>query len=220
MVPLWENEQVGAQVVRLAEPSEIGELVSLFEGIAQRESWQPGGALRLWQDRSVYFGLELEGQLAGGLQLVLPDERGTFPCQNVWPEVAVEDPACSVHVSIMALEEQYRGQSALFWLLAAEMWRYCVGEGIGHLLIEVTPRVLPIYQRMGWPLVICGEKRLHWGEDCYLCSMAVSEVTSELVRRSSRSMSYRAVATQAFRLQEESGEYWAIIDPPKLRMAA
>ena len=220
MVPLWRSIETGVQIVRLVEPYEIGELVSLFEGIAQRENWQPGGALRLWQDRSVYFGLEVGGQLAGGLQLVLADERGTLPCQSVWPEVGVEDPARCVHVSIMALEEQYRGQSALFWLLAAEMWRYCVGEGIGCLFIEVTPRVLPIYQRMGWPLVIQGEKRLHWGEDCYLCSMEVPEVTSELLRRSERSMSYRAVATQAFRLQEEPGEYWAVVDPPKLRLAA
>jgi hypothetical protein len=50
--------------------------------------------------------------------------------------------------------------------------------------------------------------------------MAVPDVTSELVRRSERSMSYRAVATQAFRLHEEPEEYWAIVDPPKLRLAA
>jgi hypothetical protein len=36
---------------------------------------------------------------------------------------------------------------------------------IATLLIEVTPRVLPLYWRLGWPLQIRGELRRHWGEE-------------------------------------------------------
>ena len=39
-----------------------------------------------------------------------------------------------------------------------------------------TPRTLRCYQRLGWPLVIRGELREHWGEPCYLCSLSVRDV--------------------------------------------
>ena len=88
----------------------------------------------------------------------------------------------------------------LFWRLAVEMWRYCVGENIATLYIEVTPRVLPLYRRLGWPLQIRGDLRLHWGEDCYCCSLGIPEVAEALLRRSERSSYYRQIISQAFRV--------------------
>src|SRR5438046_1390827 len=114
MVPLWEDAESGVQVVRLTETEEVETLVRLFEGVAEAEGWQPEGALRLWGDRSVYFALEVQGQLVGGLQLVLPDALGTLPCQSLWPEVAVSSRPC-VHIAILALEASHRGQNLLFW---------------------------------------------------------------------------------------------------------
>jgi hypothetical protein len=88
------------------------------------------------------------------------------------------------------------------------MWRYCVGEGITTLFIEVTPRVLPLYQRLGWPLTICGERRQHWSEDCYLCTLGIPDVAEALLRRAEHSPYYRQIIAQAFRVT---------IAPPKLR---
>ena len=200
MEPLWKDAGNGVRVDRLIGPIEAEALVCLFEGVAERENWQPEGALRRWQERSVYFALEAEGQLAGGLQLVLPEGEGTLPCHSLWPEVAVGPSRYAAHVAMLALEEAFRGQSVLFWCLAVEMWRYCVGEGIASLFIEVTPRVLPIYQRLGWPLKIQGELRTHWGEGCYLCSLGIPEVAQTLLERAEHSAYYREIVAQAFRV--------------------
>ena len=183
MVVLWNNIPNGVRVVRLSAPKEIEELVRLFEDVAQKEGWQPSGALRLWLERSVYFALELNGQLIGGLQMVRPDPMGMLPSQSLWPEVQIGSPGRCNHIAVLALQDAFRGQPLLFWRLVVEMWRYCVGEGLTTLLIEVTPRVLPLYQRLGWPLEIRGELRRHWGEDCYLCTLGIPEVAEALLRR-------------------------------------
>ena len=87
MLSLWRGAGPGVEVVRLIEMEERAEVVRLFEDVAQAEGWRPEGALRMWTHRSVYFGVQVEGQVVGGLQLVLPDTRGTLPCQELWPEV-------------------------------------------------------------------------------------------------------------------------------------
>jgi hypothetical protein len=200
MLALWEDAGSGVRVVRLTEGEEVEALVRLFEGIAAAEGWQPEVALRLWQHRSVYFALERAGQLAGGLQLVRPDGFGTLPCQALWPEVALGPGPRAGHVAILALAEAFRGHGHRFWPLVIELWRYCVGAGIATLFLEVTPRVLPLYRRLGWPLQIRGEIRRHWGEECYLCSLGIPEVAEALLRRAEHSPYYRPIVAQAFRV--------------------
>ena len=200
MLPLWEDVAQVVRVVRLTDADEIEALVSLFEGVANAEGWEPAGALRLWLTRSVYFALQVHGQVVGGLQLVLPDTAGTLPCQTLWPEVPVGPARRDAHIAILVLDEAYRGQGLLFWRLAVEMWRFCVGEGIARLFIEVTPRVLPLYRRLGWPLGIVGELRLHWGEECSLCTLGIPEVAETLLRRAEHSAYYRQIIAQAFRV--------------------
>ncbi len=91
MLSLWRGAATGVEVVRLTEAAEVAEVVRRFEDVTQAEGWQPAGALRRWMSRSVYFGVQVEGELAGGLQLVLPDTRGTLPCQDLWPEVPLRE---------------------------------------------------------------------------------------------------------------------------------
>lgn len=212
MLSLWRDAVTGVGVVRLTEAEEVHDLVLLFEGVAQEEGWQPGEALHRWVPRSLYFALEAPGDEApfiGGLQLVLPDSRGTLPCQELWPETVTSPPLLPknrgtpsryAHVAMLAVESEFRGQSNLFWSLAVEMWRTCVGESITTLFLEVTPRVLPIYRRLGWPLHIRGELRQHWGEDCYLCTLGIPEVAQALLERAETSPYYRQIIAQAFRV--------------------
>src|SRR5579862_7754655 len=200
MLPLWSDADGGARVGRLDDAGEIEELVSLFEEVAQAEGWQPDGALRLGQDRSVYFALEVKGELAGGLQLVRPGAEGTLSSQAIWPEVLIRSPNRVAHIAVLALDERFRGRPLLFWRLGVEMWRYCVGENLTSLYIEVVPRILPLYQRLGWPLKIVGEPRRHWGEACYLCTLGIPEVAEALLRRSEASPMYREIIAQAFRV--------------------
>jgi GNAT superfamily N-acetyltransferase len=218
MVSLWKDADRGVQVVRLTGPEEVEALVRLFESIAETEGWQPQGALRLWGDRSIYFALKVRGELAGGLQLVLPDKSGTLPYQPLWPEVPPASPGRQAHVAILALDDAYRGQGMLFWRLVVEMWRHCVGAGLATLSLEVTPRVLPLYRRLGWPLQVRGELRVHWGEDCYLCTLGVPEVAEALLRRAEASPYYREVIAQAFRVtlpgRERRQPAAAAVSPP------
>lgn len=200
MLVLWSDPAGQVRVVRASEPEEIEALIALLEGVAEEEGWQPDGALRHWVARSVYFAVEVGGEIAGGLQLVLPDASRSLPCQSVWPEVEIKPMSCSAHVAILALARPFRGQPLLFWRLAVEMWRYCVAENLVTLYIEVTPRVLPLYRRLGWPLKIRGKQRVHWGEPCSLCSLGVPEVAEAILRRSERSRFYRAIVAQAFRV--------------------
>ena len=199
MLPLWEDDERAVEVARLTEPTEIEELSRLLENVAEEEGWlPPEGALQPKREASVSFALMVEGQVVGGLQLAVPDEAGRLSCQSVWSEVVV--PLRSAHIAILALGTEYRGQPLLFWRLAVEMWRDAVGKGITTLFIEVTPRVLPIYQRLGWPLQIVGELREHWGEDCYLCTLGIPEVAEALLRRAEHSGYYRQIIAQAFRV--------------------
>ena len=200
MLTFWSDADRHLRVVRLDQTEEIEALVCLFEDVAGEEGWLPEGALRLWSDRSLYFALEVEGRLAGGLQLVREDRRGTLPCQSLWPEAAPGPLGRCAHVTVLAMQREFRGDSALFWPLAVEMWRFCVGEGITALSLEVTPRVLPIYRRLGWPLEVRGVLRPHWGEDCYLCALGIPEVAQALLKRAERSPYYRRVVAQAFRV--------------------
>jgi len=200
MLPLWKDANGGVQVLRLTEPDEVETLVRLFEEVAVLEDWKPGGALRLWVPHSVYFALTVERELAGGLQLVLPDELHAPPYQAVWPECALRPADRHAHVAVLALAHRFRGRSILFWRLVVELWRYCVGEGIASLSLEVTPRVLPLYRRLGWPLTIHGELRPHWGEDCHLCTLGIPEVAQALLQRAENSLNYRQVVAQAFRV--------------------
>lgn len=173
-------------------PAEVAAVRALFARVAREEGWQPDGALEADADRSVYFALSVVGELAGGLQLVLPDGKGRLPCHALWPEVPT-DPARSAHVAVLALERPYRGRQALFWLLGVALWRYCLAEGIETLSLEVTPRVLPLYRRLGWPLTIHGDLREHWGEGCFLCALDVQGVAEAVAQKARRSRTYQRI---------------------------
>jgi hypothetical protein len=200
MIPLWSDAERQIRVGRWTEAEEIETLFQFFEMVAENEGWRPDGAIRAWQPHSLYFALEEEKTLLGGLQLTLPDDQGKLPCQSLWTEVELGAPARCVHVAILALAAEARGRTFLFWRLVVEMWRSCVGRGITTLYLEVTPRVLPLYRRLGWPLEVVGALREHWGEDCYLCALRVPAVAEALLRKAERSDYYRQIVAQALRI--------------------
>ena len=166
-----------ADVMALTDPAEQERLIGLFEGIAAEEGWQPGDALRRYHKRSLYLAALLNGQMQGGAQLVLPDAKEGLPGQEVWPEVDQLGDVLAAHVAVLALLPQARGHRSLFGRLCVELWRQCRSLGVETLWLEATPATLRVYRRMGWPLEVVGELRLHWGEECFLCRMGVEEVS-------------------------------------------
>lgn len=181
--------------------NEVDALVTLFARIAVEEGWQPGGELTAYRHRSAYFCLHDSGLLVGGLQVVLPDEAGTLPCQKVWPEQEFTGKVGVAHVAMLALAQPARGKQDevngpspfLFWLLCVEMWRWCRENNIGELWLEATPRTLRCYQRLGWPLMVCGPLREHWGEPCYLTVLDIDAVTKSVAAKAARSQAYRHI---------------------------
>jgi hypothetical protein len=197
MQTLFESSP-GIQIVRLTRPEDIKHLLTALERIAAELSWQPGDQLRAYQDVALHLAVRVDGELAGGLQAVMGAREADLPYRRVWPEVEADGTA-TAHVTILALEKQYRGRPGLFGPLCVELWRCCADRNIGRIVIEATPPTLRLYRRLGWPLRIIGDLRLHWGEECYLCCMGVQEVADALADKAKRACSYRVLVDQAHR---------------------
>lgn len=171
-------------------------VIQLFEQIAQAEGWQPGDQLRAHVARSTYLGVWDREQLVGGLQLVSPDEAGEVPSHLVWPELPlIEASPFVLHAAVLAVLPEYRGQDggAAFWQLSSALWRYCVEKSVKTVWLEATPKMLRCYRLLGWPLVVIGELREHWGEPCYPCSLTLREVAGSLAERALISTTYRGI---------------------------
>ena len=171
-------------------------LISLFEQIAEEEGWSPDGQLRAHVGRSVYFAVSVGGELAGGIQMELPDSSGTWSFETVWPEVRPEIDERAVYLSMFAFARKFRGDRTLFWLPCVEVWKYCKERGIADMWLAATPTTLAAYRRMGWPLEVRSEVRRHWGEDCFLTSMSLDALEASVVARSAKADTYKAVVRQ------------------------
>ena len=200
METLFENED--AQVALLTpenDAEEIERVIQLFEEIAVEQSWQSGNQLRAYPENSVYFALYVNGDLAGALQLVQGNADEGLPCLTVWPELNLLGRADVADVALMALGKDYRGSRKLFWLLCTEMWRYCVRHNINELWIEATPKIIALERRLGWPLQISGDLRLHWGEYCHPCKMSVAEAQQGVGAKAEYSQNYKKIMEQGRR---------------------
>ncbi len=198
MEPLF-HKAGGGTIMRLEESGDINDLLKIFERVAEEEGWQPGSQLRAYPDTARYLAVLVGSDLAGGLQVVLPDAGGLLPYRAVWPEAQVCARGLVAEVTVLAIRRECRGRSGFFWPLCAELWRLCACEGVGTIVLEATPRMLERYRRVGWPLEVAGDLRLHWGEECYLCKMDVRTVAGSLLQLALRSSSYRALIVQAVR---------------------
>lgn len=185
--------QPDTKVVRLRERDEIANLVALFERIAAELSWRPGDQIRAYASQAVHFGAYVDGVLAGGLQLMAANGCETLPCERVWPEARLPRRDHTAHIAILAVRKEHRGTTGLLWPLCVAMWRHCVAEGVEDISLEATPKVYQLYRRLGWPLEVVGDLRMHWGEDCLLCRMGVADVAGAMLVRATRSDAYRSV---------------------------
>ena len=184
----------GSKAVQVYDTSDGAQLIGLLEGIASELSWQPGEQLRKYQAQAVHFTASVDGVLAGGLQLVPASLCKTLPCELVWPDVCLPQRMETAHISVLAIQREYRGGGRLLWPLCIAMWRYCVDNAIADISLEVTPKTYALYKRLGWPLEIIGDLRQHWGEDyCYLCRMGVAEVAGAMLMKAPRSDLYRSI---------------------------
>lgn len=193
------------QAVQLCDTDEIARLIGVLEGIAAELSWQPSQQLHDYRAQAVHFAAYVDGSLAGGLQLVPAPLCQTLPCELVWPEVRLPRRAQTAHISILAVRREYRGTGELLWPLCVAMWRFCAAHGLADISLEVTPKTLRLYRRLGWPLEVVGDLRPHWGEErCYLCRMGTADVAGAMLLRTLRSAEYRNIVAMMSRPCEMS----------------
>jgi|ThiBiot_300_plan_2_1041538.scaffolds.fasta_scaffold64628_1 hypothetical protein len=192
MQTLLEQEPE-TRIIRYDNQHEAEPLLTLFENIAQEQNWKPSNQLRAYPTSSISFGLEVDGNLAGGLQLVRNTEVEGMPCTSVWPELNLQGCNNMADIALLAIKPNLRGQSGLFWLLCVEMWRYCRVNHVDSLWVEVTPTKLRLYRRLGWPLQIAGPLRKHWDEPCYPCSMTLDAAEQEVTSKAVKSTFYQQI---------------------------
>lgn len=201
MKTLFEAKMDGkpvTSVVHLTKPEEAEKLIGILVVIADEQEWQPGDQLRVYKSVAQHLAVIAGKRVVGGVQLVHNASSVKLPFQRVWPKVSIAGEA-TAHITILALQKEYRGHSNLFGLLCVELWRFCVSEGIQQIVIEATPSTLRLYRRLGWPLEIIGGLRIHWGEECFLCRMGVQDVAKALCNKGGGSASYRLMVEQAYR---------------------
>ena len=192
-----------AQVAALTELPESQLLIEVLEDIARQLGWQPGQQLHTCPPNAQHLAVLVGEEIVGGLQFMAASPAGLFAFRQVWPEAEIGDPAATIHITIMALREEYRGRFGLFWPLCVELWRHCGSHGIRSIVLEATPSTLRLYRRLGWPLEVVGELRMHWGEECYLCRMDVQEVAAALAAKAKKSDTYRVLVEQAHQLRPQ-----------------
>ena len=188
--PLLPPRAPAKQDLRIAWALWVSALVVLW--ITERPIGFP-------RDESVYFAAADNCVIVGGLQLVVANGSDPLPSQYVWPEINLSSRTDVAHALILAINREYRGAFGLFEALTVEMWRYCVTAGITELWHEATPSTLRLYRRIGWPLEIVGDLRMHWGEDCYLCRMRTAEVAGNMAARAIRSQSHKDMLAMMIR---------------------
>lgn len=198
METLFQRE--GITIANLTEEVERAELQALFQSVVAEQGWRPncddlGGPAAL----SVCLGAFSEGRLAGGMEIRIPDQNRRLPLLSSWPDLATRSYGGPAELVLLALSPRYRAAPGLLWALCAEMWRYCVKNGITDLFVAVTDRNRRIYCRLGWQLEIIGPEREHWEEPCYPCRIGMQTAAEEVVARARRSPQFAGVVDQAYR---------------------
>jgi N-acyl-L-homoserine lactone synthetase len=189
----------GYTIELLTEADEVSGLVATLERIGVGEGWTPGTAISDYARDAFHLAAAKHGQIVGGAQIVFGSQSIRLSFADIWPEAVPTAPALA-HVSVLALDRAHRGPDSPFLPMCGELWRLCQTEGMCEIWHEVTPSTLRLYRRMGWPLEIVGQERMHWGEPCYLARMGVSEVARSIRAKAVRSPSNMNLVDQATRL--------------------
>ena len=187
MQPIFSSSLGDHTVCRVASLDAAGEaepLIALFESIAHEQGWKSDAQLLAYPSSSIYLGLYVDDELAGGLQLVRGGTQEGLPCLTVWPELPLHRRSDVADIALLALDLKYRGHTkVLFALLWNHILRVCQENGIAELWAEVAPFNLPLYRRLGWPLEVMSELRPHWGEECYPCRIEVEEAANKMQKK-------------------------------------
>ena len=112
MQTLYEGHD-NTQIALLTAPAEVDKFLTQLERVAAELSWQPQDQIRASAGDALHIVGVVGSEIAGGLQLIVENENISLPCRKVWPEVQAGE-GLAAHVTILALEQKYRGRPGLF----------------------------------------------------------------------------------------------------------
>lgn len=193
-----------ATVTLREQPRVVEQILDLFSDTSTEKGWEPGDQLTAYSRSSVYFALVEGGQVQGAVQLVRGGTEEGLPVLTVWPELAAPPADLKrrhdvADVALVALRPVWRGRRHLYWALYAAMWRFCVGQRITELWMEVPPNKLASYRRLGWPLSVEGPLRPHWDEPCFPCRVSVHGVGEAMIDRARLGGAYQKTIDEEYR---------------------
>ncbi len=174
-------------------------LRAVFGEVAAEQGWTPGDDLCGSAEGSLLLGAWIDGRLAGGVELRVPDEHGNLPIFATWRELDHAGPPSPAELVLLALAPEFRGTPRLLWTLCAEMWRHCAKAGITDVLAAVPPRNQRLYARLGWCPEPVGPARDHWGEPCLPCRVGIAKVAEAVAAKVRAAPSLAFVTEQAHR---------------------
>lgn len=188
----------------LASRIEIDEAQALFERVAAEMGWrrEPASPRR---GAPYVFASYVGDRLAGAIEVRLPGASGRLPILDTWPELRLDRFDPHAELVLLALHPDFRGSAACLWTLCVEMWKHCRNIGLRTLLMEVPPRNVRIYRRLGWPVEVIGSERLHWGEPCFPCSLCLDAVAAAVLEKADRLPELHFIRKQALRDSEGEG---------------
>lgn len=148
--------------VKVISADEAAPLLRLMYEVSAECGWAVERQLDDYLDDSVFFVAWRDGELVGGIKLVLGNAKG-LPIDECWPETNLVGRTDVADLSLLALRSSDRGNMFVMGSLLATLWRYCLDHGIRELWAKPPVRNYHIYRRFGFPLERMGETRVYWG---------------------------------------------------------
>lgn len=101
----------------------------------------------------------------GTCRLTLPAEGEPLPIEQDFG-VKIEQPTVTVEVGRMVIEPSYRGEGhRTFMGLASCGWRCMRARGLTEVVASTPPRLVTLFEALGFVVTALGPTRIHWGEE-------------------------------------------------------
>lgn len=161
-------------------PGEEGRpVIDLLYAIEVERGLDVADHLEAYLDHPVFFAAMRNGELVGGIKLVMGNPEG-LPIHEVWPELNLVGRTDVADLSLLALRGGRRGDLYAVGSLINAVWVHCRECGVSEVWAELPPRNIKLYQRMGFPFEVMGEKRDYWGTP-HVPSRVVLDKAAEVV---------------------------------------
>jgi len=98
-------------------------------------------------------------------RLVFPLPHRPLPFESVFGPLG-DAPGPMVELGRATVDSRLRGEGGrIFMGLAAQSWRAMRSRGLSTVVGVTTERLVALFRALGFPIVVSGAPRRHWGEE-------------------------------------------------------